>query len=160
MDTAAIARLNACTYASGPSHRVVVYPIPIPHTPFWLPYGLLGFVEPTTATVWARQVMYVHQQRVSYPGTPLQLFERVQQFASQKSRRSQHGPGQHGPGSEADLGQLVEHMGLDQSVLSQPWSQLSVSGPNQRQHVLALAVRGKAGAKTCVYGEQQQHSSR
>jgi hypothetical protein len=32
------------------------------------------------------QVMYVHQQRVSYPGTPLQLFERVQGFTSQKAR--------------------------------------------------------------------------
>lgn len=87
---------------------------------------------------WRAQVMYVHQQRVSYPGTPLQLFERVQQFASQKSRRSQHGPGQHGPGSEADLGQLVEHMGLDQSVLSQPWSQLS--GGQAQRVTLAVSI--------------------
>jgi hypothetical protein len=65
--------------------------------------------------------MYVHQQRVSYPGTPLQLFERVQGFASQKPR------GVQGPGAVAYLGQLVEQMGLDQAVLSQQWSQLSVS---------------------------------
>jgi hypothetical protein len=81
------------------------------------------------------QVMYVHQQRVSYPGTPLQLFERVQGFASQKSRGSQHGPG-----SAADLGQLVEQMGLDQGVLSQPWSQLSVSGPDQQHHALQVRL--------------------
>lgn len=71
--------------------------------------------------------MYVHQQRVSYPGTPLQLFERVHGFASQKAR------GSHGPGSAADLAQLVEQMGLDQAVLSQQWSQLSVSTAAQER---------------------------
>lgn len=65
--------------------------------------------------------MYVHQQRVSYPGTPTQLFERVQGFAAQKAR------GPAGPGSVADLGQLVEQLGLDRGVLQQQWAQLSVS---------------------------------
>jgi len=65
--------------------------------------------------------MYVHQQRVSYPGTPLQLFERVQGFASHQAR------GVQPPGSAADLAQLVEQLGLDQGVLTQQWSQLSVS---------------------------------
>lgn len=65
--------------------------------------------------------MYVHQQRVSYPGTPLQLFERVQGFASHQAR------GVQPPGSAADLAHLVEQLGLDQGVLTQQWSQLSVS---------------------------------
>jgi hypothetical protein len=64
--------------------------------------------------------MYVHQQRVTYPGTPNQLFERVQGFAAQRAR------GAAGPASLDDLGQLVEQMGLDQTVLEQQWSQLSV----------------------------------
>lgn len=66
--------------------------------------------------------MYVHQQRVTYPGTPLQFMERVQGFASQQSRGLQDRPGPLG-----DLGQVVEAMGLDRGVLGQQWSQLSVS---------------------------------
>ena len=65
--------------------------------------------------------MYVHQQRVTYPGTPNQLFDRVQGFAAQKAR------GAAGLASLGDFGGLVEQMGLDQSVLEQQWSQLSVS---------------------------------
>jgi hypothetical protein len=48
-------------------------------------------------------------------------FEQVKGFAAQKAR------GAAGPTALGDLGRLIEQMGLDQSVLEQQWSQLSVS---------------------------------
>mgnify|MGYP001807902214 CR=1 FL=1 len=47
-------------------------------------------------------------------------FEQVKGFAAQKVR------GAAGPTSLGDLGRLVEQTGLDQTVLQQQWSQLSV----------------------------------
>lgn len=90
---------------------------------------------------WRAQVMYVHQQRVSYPGTPLQLFERVQGFTSQKARAGAPGPANTGPGSAADLARLVEQMGLEQGVLSQQWTQLSGGQAQRVSLALSIALR-------------------
>ena len=53
------------------------------------------------------------------------LFECVQEFAAQ-AFGAQKARGSAGPASLGDMGRLVEQMGLDQTVLQQQWSQLSV----------------------------------
>lgn len=64
---------------------------------------------------WRARVCYVHQQRLTHAGTPSELYYTLQGFRSQRSR------------PRGDLPQLVRELGLEQSVLNQPWTQLSVS---------------------------------
>ncbi|WIA22395.1 hypothetical protein OEZ85_004701 [Tetradesmus obliquus] len=73
---------------------------------------------------WRAQVMYVHQSRVNFKGTPQEFFTLAQSFAAQKGR------------PRGDLAQLVADLGLDAGVLQQQWSELS-GGQAQR---VALAV--------------------
>jgi hypothetical protein len=61
------------------------------------------------------QVMYVHQSRVNFKGTPNDFFQLAQSFAAQKGR------------PRGDLAQIVTDLGLEPGVLDQHWSELSVS---------------------------------
>jgi hypothetical protein len=64
---------------------------------------------------WRAQVMYVHQTRVNHRGTPAEFYFACQSFASQRAR------------PRGDLPALIFQLGLEQQVLNQEWSQLSVS---------------------------------
>lgn len=72
------------------------------------------------------QVMYVHQSRINYKGSPSDFFEQVCQFCSQRGRP-------HG-----DLGALVQQLGLEPGVLQQPWSELSVRERPQHAWLCAM----------------------
>lgn len=64
---------------------------------------------------WRAQVMYVHQSRVNFKGTPNDFYKLAQSFCSQQDR------------PRGDLPALVHELGLDAGVLEQQWSELSVS---------------------------------
>ncbi len=66
-------------------------------------------------TSWRSQVTYVHQTRVNHKGTPAEFYFQAQAFAAQKGR------------PRGDLPALIHQLGLEQEVLNQEWSQLSVS---------------------------------
>ena len=63
---------------------------------------------------WRAQVSYVHQSCVGLKGTPAELYFSAQKFASQKGRR------------RGDLPAIVFQLGLEQAVLNQRWTELSV----------------------------------
>ena len=75
---------------------------------------------------WRANVMYVAQSRVTFKLTPQALFDQIKQFGAQRDR-------EHG-----DLTLLVQSVGLDASVLHQPWAELS--GGQVQRTMLALAV--------------------
>jgi hypothetical protein len=78
--------------------------------------------EEWTVPKWRSLVTYVHQQRISLRGNPSEFWWRVQQF------RAQHGR------PRGDLPALIHDLGLEQGVLNQPWTELSVSvRPASRQ---------------------------
>lgn len=64
---------------------------------------------------WRALVTYVFQQRVAFKGTPSELYYTAQRFASQRGR------------PRRDLPAIIQELGLEQTVLLQPWSELSVS---------------------------------
>jgi putative ABC transport system ATP-binding protein len=85
--------------------------------------------------------MYVHQTHVNHRGTPAEFYFACQSFASQRAR------------PRGDLPALIYQLGLEQEVLNQEWSQLSVSlrsapGPGQSrlpaQPCRALRCSGRA----------------
>ena len=63
---------------------------------------------------WRALVSYVFQSRVAHKGTPSELWFTVQQFKAQRGR------------PRGDLPALIHDLGLEQEVLNQPWTQLSV----------------------------------
>jgi hypothetical protein len=63
---------------------------------------------------WRSHMCYVSQTRVNFKGTPAEFYFQAQQFASQKGR------------PRGDLPTLVHELGLEQVVLNQAWTQLSV----------------------------------
>ena len=69
---------------------------------------------------WRASIAYVSQSRVNARGTPSDLYFQAQKFAAQKGR------------PRGDLPALVHELGLDQCVLNQPWSELSVSAPRKQ----------------------------
>lgn len=75
---------------------------------------------------WRARVSYLHQQRVDLPGTPTELYFQAQRFRSQRKRL------------RGDLPAIAAELGLEQSVLLQPWTELS-GGQAQRCH-LAIAI--------------------
>lgn len=77
-------------------------------------------------TRWRTLVTYVPQTRVHPPGTPAEFYFSVQQFKAQRGR------------PRGDLPALIHRLGLEQSVLNQPWTQLS--GGQAQRVVIAVAV--------------------
>jgi ABC-type iron transport system FetAB ATPase subunit len=75
------------------------------------------------------EVIYVHQARVDYPGTPLEFYADAAALAAQRAR---HGGGSSGDAAgggsgSSSLADITTAMGLDAStVLNQPWASLSV----------------------------------
>jgi len=63
---------------------------------------------------WRSLVTYVFQQRIAFKGTPSELYYTAQRFASQRAR------------PRGDLPAVIHDLGLEQAVLNQPWSELSV----------------------------------
>lgn len=63
---------------------------------------------------WRSQISYVPQARVNFPGTPAEFYLQAQQFSSQRGR------------PRGDLPTLVQELGLEQVVLNQAWTELSV----------------------------------
>ena len=86
-----------------------------------------------TQPCWRALVSYLPQGRVSIKGTPAELYYQAQRFASQRGR------------PRGDLPALVHEMGLEQLVLNQPWSELSVSW--------AQRARRSSCASSCVEGQ-------
>jgi ABC-type iron transport system FetAB ATPase subunit len=66
---------------------------------------------------WRARVTYVHQQRVTHKGTPSEWYFAAQHLKAQRGR------------PRGDLPALIHELGLEQAVLNQPWSELSVSEP-------------------------------
>jgi ABC-type iron transport system FetAB ATPase subunit len=75
---------------------------------------------------WRSLVTYVFQQRISFPGTPSQLYYTAQSFANQRGKW------------RGDLPATIHQLGLEQSVLGQPWS--SLSGGQAQRVYLAIAI--------------------
>ena len=63
---------------------------------------------------WRALVTYVFQQRIAFRGTPSELYYTAQRFAAQRPRQ------------RGDLPAIIHELGLEQAVLNQPWSELSV----------------------------------
>lgn len=103
--------------ATSPSNPWSLNPTPPPFT------NQAGYVRlcgqsPSEISIpcWRAQVMYVHQSRVNFKGTPNDFYKLVQGFAAQQGR------------PRGDLAALVHDLGLDPAVLDQGWSELSVRG--------------------------------
>ena len=80
-------------------------------------------------THWRSLICYVFQQRVAYPGSPSELYFKAQQFKSQKGR------------ARLDLPTIIHSLGLEQSVLLQPWASLSGGQAQRVQLAIALALQ-------------------
>jgi ABC-type iron transport system FetAB ATPase subunit len=78
---------------------------------------------------WRALVTYVHQSRVQHKGTPAELYYTLQQFKSQRGRQ------------RGDLPALVHQLGLEQSVLNQPWVELSGGQAQRVQLAIAIALK-------------------
>ena len=63
---------------------------------------------------WRAAISYVPQSRVHMQGSPLSLFETACNLAAQKGR------------PRRNLAELIDALGLPPTVLTQPWTQLSV----------------------------------
>ncbi|EIE23944.1 P-loop containing nucleoside triphosphate hydrolase protein [Coccomyxa subellipsoidea C-169] len=75
---------------------------------------------------WRTQVTYVPQSRTQQKGTPSELYFAAQQFKAQRGR------------PRGDLPALVAELGLEQSVLNQPWIELS--GGQAQRVTLAICI--------------------
>ena len=77
---------------------------------------------------WRTQVLYISQSQKGFTDTPAEFYYKVQRFAAQRQR------------PRGDLPQLVHYLGLEQSVLHQPFDSLS-GGQAQRVHIaIGLAL--------------------
>jgi ABC-type iron transport system FetAB ATPase subunit len=77
---------------------------------------------------WRTQVLYISQSQKGFTDTPAEFYYKVQRFASQRQR------------PRGDLPQLVHYLGLEQSILHQPFDSLS-GGQAQRVHIaIGLAL--------------------
>ena len=106
-----------------PLPRLVARPLASPTTAAApLPSVQLNDKTPSEWGVpkWRALVNYVHQSRVPRAGTPAELHFAAQQFVAQRGR------------PRGDLPAIIAELGLDQGVLNQPWTQLSVRGGAQR----------------------------
>lgn len=65
-------------------------------------------------TKWRTLITYVSQSRAGFTDTPAAFYFKVQKFAAQRGR------------AREDLPQLIHYLGLEQNILEQPWSTLSV----------------------------------
>lgn len=84
---------------------------------------------------WRAAVTYVHQQRVALPGTPSDLYLKLQQLGAQLGRE------------RGDLQAIAVDLGLEPEQINQPWRELSVRG------------EGCDGASVCVCeGKRGWHS--
>lgn len=79
---------------------------------------------------WRSQVAYIHQQRIPLPGTPSELYSQAQHFKSQRDRNLR-----------GDLPAIAAELGLEQSVLLQPWSELSGGQAQRCQLAIAIALQ-------------------
>lgn len=77
---------------------------------------------------WRSLVTYVFQQRVSFGGTPQALYTSIQNFSSQRGRPRRHLPS------------IINQLGLEESVLHQPWSELSGGQAQRVQIAIAVAL--------------------
>mmetsp|Transcript_2537 Transcript_2537/g.7620 ORF Transcript_2537/g.7620 Transcript_2537/m.7620 type:complete len:230 (-) Transcript_2537:2825-3514(-) len=77
-------------------------------------------------TKWRTLVTYVPQTRVHPKGTPAEFYFAAQQFKAQRGR------------PRGDLPSLIHKLGLEQSLLNQPWPQLS--GGQAQRVVIAIAI--------------------
>eukprot|EP00879_Flechtneria_rotunda_P006770 GHRR01007114.1.p1 GENE.GHRR01007114.1~~GHRR01007114.1.p1 ORF type:complete len:187 (+),score=64.26 GHRR01007114.1:640-1200(+) len=82
-------------------------------------------------TCWRAQVMYVHQSRVNYKGTPAELFALVESFGSQRGKK------------RGDLKAVIRDLGLQPGVLNQPWPELSGGQAQRVSLALAIALQPK-----------------
>ncbi|GBF93483.1 hypothetical protein Rsub_06616 [Raphidocelis subcapitata] len=82
---------------------------------------------------WRSDVIYVHQSRVDFPGTPLEFFELAQKLAARRGRPA------------GDLAAAAAAMGLDPSVvLNQKWASLSGGQAQRASLAVAAALRPAA----------------
>jgi ABC-type iron transport system FetAB ATPase subunit len=65
---------------------------------------------------WRAAVTYVHQQRVALPGTPSDLYLKLQQLGAQRGRE------------RGDLQAIAVNLGLEPDQFNQLWRELSVRG--------------------------------
>jgi ABC-type iron transport system FetAB ATPase subunit len=77
---------------------------------------------------WRSLVTYVFQQRVSFGGTPQDLYTSIQNFSSQRGRPRRHLPS------------IIQDLGLEEAVLRQPWSELSGGQAQRVQIAIAVAL--------------------
>lgn len=97
------------------------------------PPGVITFDNHTPeelgTTKWRSLICYVFQQRIGFPGTPSELYFKAQHFKSQRGR------------ARLDLPAIIHQLGLEQSVLTQPWSSLSGGQAQRVQLAIALALQ-------------------
>lgn len=77
--------------------------------------------------LWRTKVMYVPQTPVDHPGTPNDLFQKIQAFASQKNRTD------HGNPVE-----IAQQWGISEDQFGETWSNLS--GGEMQRCSLAIAL--------------------
>eukprot|EP00438_Fugacium_kawagutii_P009903 Skav216396 [mRNA] locus=scaffold457:222677:231021:+ [translate_table: standard] len=73
-----------------------------------------------------RQVLYLHQIKAPLPGTPAAFVQAVEKLQANAGRPALH------------VQPLLQSIGLEESMLDRPWSELS-GGENQRM-MLAIAI--------------------
>ena len=78
---------------------------------------------------WRTLIAYVFQQRIAFKGTPSELYYTAQRFSAQRGR------------PRGDLPAIIHELGLEQSVLLQPWAELSGGQAQRVQLAIALALR-------------------
>jgi ABC-type iron transport system FetAB ATPase subunit len=83
---------------------------------------------------WRSQITYVHQQRIPLPGTPSELYFQAQKFKSQRDRIGRNP-------TRGDLPHIAAELGLEQSVLLQPWSELSGGQAQRCQLAIAISLQ-------------------
>lgn len=77
---------------------------------------------------WRTNVLYISQSQKGFTDSPSEFYFKVQQFAAQRQR------------PRGDLPQLIHYLGLEQSILHQPFESLS-GGQAQRVHIaIGLAL--------------------
>jgi ABC-type iron transport system FetAB ATPase subunit len=84
-------------------------------------------VNDYTVPIWRSRVMYVPQRPSVHPGTPLDFFNMVKKFASQKNKKKIDDPVQIGI-----------QWNLSESHFNEKWSNLS--GGEMQRAALAIAV--------------------
>jgi ABC-type iron transport system FetAB ATPase subunit len=94
--------------------------------------GSITFEDKTPEQVstpkWRALITYVFQQRIASRGTPSELYYTAQRFSAQRGR------------PRGDLPAIVHELGLEQSVLNQPWSELSGGQAQRIQIAIAVAL--------------------